>query len=154
MKSRREILPGIIWMGLGVFILINSYRLELGNFKTLGPGFMPFCVGVLLIICAIPILVGSYASPRLDLSQNGEELLRDFQKPGSVLATLLFYTLLLNKLGFILTAFITLLLLNKIAGLGKWTTVLLFSVVTVLATYVLFVVILNVQLPSGWWRIG
>jgi putative tricarboxylic transport membrane protein len=154
MKNRREILPGIIWMGLGVFIVIYSYQLELGNFKNLGPGFMPFCVGVLLIICAIPILIDTHASSRLDLPQNGKGLLRDFQKPASVLATLLFYVLLLNKLGFILTAFITLLLLNKIAGLGKWTTVLLFAVVTVLATYVLFVIILNVQLPSGWWRIG
>ena len=154
MKNRREILPGIIWMGLGVFIVIYSYQLELGNFKNLGPGFMPFCVGVLLIICAIPILIDSYASSRLDLPQNGKRLLEDFQKPASVLATLLFYVLLLNKLGFILTAFITLLLLNKIAGLGKWTTVLLFAVVTALATYVLFVIILNVQLPSGWWRIG
>ena len=141
-------------MGLGVFIVIYSYQLELGNFKNLGPGFMPFCVGVLLIICAIPILIDSYASSRLDLPQNGKRLLEDFQKPASVLATLLFYVLLLNKLGFILTAFITLLLLNKIAGLGKWTTVLLFAVVTALATYVLFVIILNVQLPSGWWRIG
>jgi putative tricarboxylic transport membrane protein len=154
MKNRREILPGMVWMGLGVFIVINSYQLDLGNFKNLGPGFMPFCVGVLLIICAIPIMVGSYAAPRLDLSQDGKRLLGDFQKPASVLATLLFYALLLNKLGFILTAFITLILLNKIAGLGKWKIVLFFSVATVLATYVLFVIILNVQLPSGWWRIG
>jgi putative tricarboxylic transport membrane protein len=154
MKNCREIVPGIIWMGLGLFIAIYSYQLELGNFKNLGPGFMPFCVGVLLIICAIPILIGSYASPGLDLSQNGKRLLQDFHKPASVLATLLFYAMLLNTLGFILTAFIILLLLNKISGLGKWTTVLVFSVVTVLATYALFVVILNVQLPSGWWRIG
>ena len=154
MKNRREIAPGIVWMGLGIFIVAHCYRLELGNFKNLGPGFMPFCLGVLLIIGAILILIRSCVSIRQGLTENGESLLRDFQKPGWVMATLLFYTLLLNKLGFILTTFITLLMLNKIAGLGKWTTVLFFSVVTVMVTYVLFVVILNVQMPSGWWRFG
>jgi putative tricarboxylic transport membrane protein len=77
-----------------------------------------------------------------------------FRKLIIVVASLLGYWLFLEKIGFILTTFLLLLILFKTVDAQRWRSVFTASVLTVVAIYIIFVIVLRVELPSGLWRIG
>jgi hypothetical protein len=54
MDKRFDFLPGLFWIGLSIFAMVGSYRLELGNFREPGAGLMPFLIAAVLFLVAIP----------------------------------------------------------------------------------------------------
>ncbi len=64
------------------------------------------------------------------------------------LAILLVYTLFMERVGYLVSTFVLMVVLYKIAGRRLWMQVLR-AVVTVFATYIVFHVWLGVQLPNG-----
>ncbi len=154
MKSGGELILGIIWMGLGILIAVSSYKLKLGTPMQIGPGLMPFVLGILLLLCSIPIILRSLRKRKG--GGGGIRVWEDWnlKTVGIIMGFLFLYGVVLNRIGFILTTFIVFLPLYKIAGIERWRTALIVSILTVISTYVVFHVILEVQLPLGIWRIG
>ena len=154
MKNRGELIIGIIWMGLGILIAVSSYKLKLGTFKQIGPGLMPFVLGIILLLCSIPIIMQSLRERK----EGGGGIEgwggRNLKTVGIIMCFLILYGIVLNRIGFILTTLIVFLPLYKIAGIERWRTAFIASILTVISTYVVFHVILEVQLPLGIWRIG
>jgi len=77
----------------------------------------------------------------------------NFKKLILVLVSLIGYSLLLEKVGYLLIGFVVLLILFNMIESQKRTTVLILSFITIIATYLLFVIILKVELPPGLLRI-
>jgi len=149
--EKNDIFPAIIWFGIGIFVVITSYKLNLGTMENPGPGMMPFIFGIALSICSLPILFGSFQSFKRKERQGDESIWSgvEFKKIILVLVSLFVYALLFEKIGFLLTTFPLLLILFKTIGSQKWRWVLISSVVTMSITYFLFVVFLKVELPMG-----
>ena len=63
--------------------------------------------------------------------------------------SLIVFSLLLDTLGFILSSFFFLVFLIKFVERKSWTTAVLFSLVIALASYGLFEICLQSQLPGG-----
>jgi hypothetical protein len=42
MKKKHELIPAFFWGLLGIFVMVNAYKVGLGNFINAGPGLMPF----------------------------------------------------------------------------------------------------------------
>lgn len=147
-----DLIAALIWMGLGITIAIGSYGLKLETLRSPGPGLMPFLLGIGLSLSSLPILVRS-----LMIKDNGgdENIWSgvEFKKLGLVVTSLLVYALILEKVGFVLMTFFLLLMLFKVIGSRKWSFSLMVSVLTVIVTYLVFVVLLKVELPLGRWRI-
>lgn len=146
----------MVWMGLGIALAIGSYKLKLGSLHTPGPGLMPFLLGIALSLCSIPIVVRSIQMITRKFKERDEDVWSgiDFKKLILVVASLIGYAVLLESVGYLVTAFLVLVILFKTVESQKWSLVVVLSVLSVISTYLLFVVILNVQLPSGLLRIG
>jgi hypothetical protein len=75
--------------------------------------------------------------------------LRNISKPGLVLLALFLYVALLNTLGFLLCTLLLLIFLFRAVEPYPWHTVLLASVLSLASVYAVFVLLMDVRLPSG-----
>ncbi len=151
-----DLIPAIFWMGLGIAVAVSSYRLRLGTLANPGPGLAPFFLGIILSLCSLPILVRSFLVIMRNQKHEDEPIWSgiQFKKLIIVVASLLGYWVFLEKIGFVLTTFLLLLILFKTVDSQRWRSVYVASTLTVIVIYIVFVIVLRVDLPSGVWRIG
>lgn len=152
-----DFLPGMVWMGLGIIIIIGSLQLNIGSFKNPGPGLFPLIIGVALVGCSISIVISSVLifgakGSMEEISETQGKI--NLIKVVLVLIYLIVYAFLLEKIGYILTTFIIFLLMFKTMGSIKLRTILLILFLIVGISYFAFVKLLETPLPSGIWRIG
>jgi hypothetical protein len=145
--DKRDMISGAGWLCLAVFVFIASLNLGIGALHSPGPGFVPFCgsLGLAFLACVL-IISGALKKGQPPLAH----LWRDerWSHAAVVAAALIAYSLLLMKLGYILT---TLGLMALLLGLGKMKplAVLLVSLLAVLLSYGLFHYALKTPLPRG-----
>jgi putative tricarboxylic transport membrane protein len=151
--EKYHIFPALFWIGLSLFVMVFSYRLGLEGFHHPGPGLMPFLLGLLLLPLSLYLLMGSLLKKREgDETGKGGEGQTDYGKIGLVLLALFVYALLLERLGFLITTSVFLLILFRSMG-NRWITVLVASVLTVLTTYFVFT-FFGVRFPTGIFGAG
>ena len=143
----------IFWIGLGLFVMYFSNKYGLGHLHNPGPGLMPFLLGFIFFIISFYLLIVS-----LFKRSNGDGIMKpemdriNFGKMIFVSASLFFYGLFLEKLGYLIVTLITMALLYLGMGLKGWRPVLIASVLTVAVTYFLFTY-LGVRFPAGILRV-
>jgi putative tricarboxylic transport membrane protein len=152
--KKTDFLMGLVWLMAGVAILLKSHSLGLGTLRHPGLGMTPFLIGSFLTFFSICILFSSH-----DVKGS----LREFRSAwegvngktiGLVLLYLVGYAFLIEKIGYLVVTFIFFLFLLKTIGSMKLRTTVMVSLASVLVSYGLFVLLLKVPLPSGFWRIG
>ena len=140
---------GLFWLALSIFICAMSLRLGIGTFQTPGPGFLLFWAGIVLGILAIILRLIDYSKKKergrtMDLWKGLK-----WHKVISVLISLFIYIILLPQIGYLIMTFGLLVFLFSIIERSKLWIQLVFAFVTVMATYIIFYVWLDVQLPRG-----
>ncbi len=140
----------------GFIVLIFSLALIEGSRRmppsaTFGPGagFLPFWCGVLLALLSVLLIVDAFRRPAAVAGKpvfpGGGALLG----LGAVIAGLTVYILTLEILGFLVgTGLLTAYLLGFIEK-EKWTTTILVAVVNSAALYIVFQVLLGINLPAN-----
>jgi len=151
--GKKDLIPATVWIILGILMIIGSYELDLGKLQTPGPGMFPFLLGVILILVSLPILISALK----DIRRSRKKKVNiwggvDFLKMGAIVAVLLAYGLLLERVGFSVTAFLCLFFLFKVVGSETLSKALVLSSVTVIASYLLFIIALKVYMPLFPWR--
>jgi len=150
----RSLIPIVFWILLSLFIMFFSRSIGLGEFRSPGPGLMPFLVGLFLLLISLYALIRSLlrrSGREKTLNREGSKI--HFRKIGLVLFLLLAYALLLEKIGYLITAFLMLVFLFRSADSKGWRFVLITSTVTALITYVFFTY-LGLRFPPGILGIG
>lgn len=140
---------GFFWLAISIFVCIEASRLGIGDFHSQGPGFLPFLSGVMLSALSIILLVTSTLKK---MEKRGIKNLwkgMSWGKVVLVLSLLLIYALLLPILGYLIATFGLIILLFGIVGKTKVWIKIVAGIITVLATYMVFCVWLEVQLPKG-----
>ena len=144
-----QILSMTIWIGLGLFVMVASYRLGLGGFRSPGPGLMPFLLGLLLCLTALCKLF-AFLLEKKDQGAAAVKEMRDrpdLTRLCLVMASLFVYSFVFESLGFVVATFMILLALFRIMN-KKWSTVMLASILTLVVAYALFTY-LGVKFPKG-----
>ncbi len=139
-------ITGIILLWVGVIAAWGSISLSMGRFKNPGPGFLPFGLGVCLIILSLILII------KQRKKETGFIPLWPHQtwlRPLLGLTVIIFYAIVMNKLGFILTTFVFLLIWMGLIERLRWKIIFSVSIGTTLALYFLFVFFLGVPLPKG-----
>ena len=143
----------VFWIVLSLFIMFFSNEYSLGSFHNPGPGLMPFLLGLFLFI------ISFYLSLRSLFKKGGDdkkvaEIKKEEQsrinigKISLVVASLFFYGLFLERLGYLIVTLLTMVLLFWGVGIKRWHSILFASGLTVLITYFLFTY-LGVRFPAG-----
>ncbi len=149
--KKRDVFPALFWITIGLGVMTVSYQMSLGTLHAPGPGLLPFILGTLLLIVSLPILINSLAvSPEELGDPEGIWSGIDFKNVLITVGSLVAYSLLLEKIGFFIAAFLFLFVLFSLFDSRRWIFALAVSFITVSATYALFALILQVELPPAF----
>lgn len=145
---RSTIAASLILAGVAGLILLEASRLTFGSVRVPQTGFFPSILAILLLLFSIALLlqtrrraVGASHEPSI----NSEGWIRI----STTLAAMLGFALLLEKLGFVLSTFIVMLLLLRVIEAQQWSRVIALALFTALLSYFLFAWVLNIPLPAG-----
>ena len=147
--NRRDLLAGLFWLGIAVFVVIQSVKSDIGSLHSPGPGFLPFWSAVILGTLSIILLVTNSLKKKwegklLDLWKG-----LDWDRVIWVLLALFLYPILLPITGYLITTFVLIAFLLYIGERSKlWIDVASALAIT-LVSYVIFCTLLDVKLPRG-----
>jgi putative tricarboxylic transport membrane protein len=143
----------LFWIVLGGLVALFSYRVGLGRLLEPGPGLMPFGLGAAMCLLALFNLVrGRRSTSKAEQKEietaNKTGLNRRATKIGAITAGLFVYAFLLEPLGYVITTFLAVSFLLKVAGYKQWLRVLPYAAVITLVTYFGFGY-LGTRFPQG-----
>jgi putative tricarboxylic transport membrane protein len=149
---KHDTFSSLFWFAFGFFIILYSvYKLDIGMFKDPGSGFFLLISGIGLCLIAIIIFIKARLS-KLDEKVN-IFIGVIWYKPVIILAVILFYIYLFEKLGFILDTILLMIFLFKCVEPQSWRVAVLYSFLSVFIIWFTFGYWFEVQLPSGILRI-
>ncbi len=137
---------GILFLALGLAVCYFSWKIGLGSPAKPGPGFMPFLAGLLLAALSFALVVQvllSWTVPTWKTNIQWKNIL-------AVLATMIAYGLLLEKIGFVLVTLGFVILLMKVIEPQSWKRAVLGGMISSMASYLLFETFLKSQLPRSF----
>ena len=146
--NRRDLASGLFWLAIGIFILTQALDLGVGAFSTPGAGFMLFWSSVIFLVLSVVLILKAVV--RSSANKGIVELWRGLTW-GNVLVAVIalaLYTILLSRLGFILSTIGFMIVLYAVGKLRPWLIVA-GAVFTVFLTYAIFHYALQIQFPRG-----
>jgi putative tricarboxylic transport membrane protein len=141
----RDLVSGLFWLAVAIFAAAQGLSLKLGSLQRPGPGFFPFWGGVVLGLLSIVLVVRALTEPG---TAERVRLRLESSKPVVAVGAVLGYLLLLETLGFVAVTFLLLLLLFRLER-RAWAFSIASAVGGALASYALFQLWLQTQLPVG-----
>ena len=151
--EKSDFFSGFTLLILGATIFIGSMSYPFGEIDNPGAGFVPRIASLILIIISLFIIIIAY---RKSFASKGSTAYRIFfstrDGPKRIIlacAFLLAYRLLFPILGFIPTNFLFFLFVTRSLGNFRWKISFTFSFLSTLMAYLVFHVILKIQMPVG-----
>jgi hypothetical protein len=129
---------------LGVPVAVTSWRYDVGSVTAPGPGFWPFCVTL--------AMAGLGATLVLRPAPAGTRAVEDesrWAKFGLALASLIFYVLALEPVGYLATTAVLLLVQLRWVEDRSWRASVVTALVAAALSLVVFRTLLKVPLPLG-----
>jgi putative tricarboxylic transport membrane protein len=153
--NMRDVVGSAFWILVGLFFCIKSIAYGFLYEGAPGPGFLPLLGGVTLIFLGLIVFVTALKKA------GSEKHLQDkffpenfsFKKIILTVLALIVYIAVLEYVGFLLTTFFFMLFLFRAIEPKKWALAIAFSVLIASFSYILFQLLLKVQLPRGIWGI-
>ena len=147
--GRADRISGIFWVIFSLFVSYQSYKLGLGTLHQPGPGFLFFWTGIVVTVLSLMVILRTFG--RLPAEEKAKSIFRkgSRSKPVFVLISILTYGLLMERIGFLAVTFLLFLFLLGVVERKKWVFTLIVSLVVTSASYWVFEVWLQSQLPKG-----
>lgn len=146
-KKQFEIFFSSVILVTSIWVMTESIKMSLGNLREPGPGFLPFyaaaIMGVLTLINLIKIIFS--AVPSVPVFESFANLRLLLYTIIIALLTALFF----ESLGFIIMTTFFLILTLKFVGRESWFRILRITLFILIFSYLIFIVLLNIQLPMG-----
>lgn len=148
--NRLDLFSSAFWLLFSIYVALESYRLDLGNWHDPGPGYFPFGAALLFGTMALTVFIKSLkkASDSKGVNAAGEKL--RWQNVVLVLIAMILYALLLDRVGFVLCTFLIVAFFVKIIAQQRWTKSIMMALSMAVGSYILFVFFLKAPLPEGF----
>ena len=142
-----------VWFLLGLAVCLGSLQYKMGSPASPGTGFMPFLTGAAICFFSGAGLI--HATLRRREGEVWTSPLQGVRWKNAlvILTSMLAYALLMVPLGFFLTTTLFIAFLLRAITPQRWSVVAVCSLLTAVASYLLFEVWLQAQLPKGPWGI-
>lgn len=153
--NKRDVAGSIFWILVGSFFCVGSLKYGLFNEGIPGPGLLPFLGGIILIFLGLMVFVVAFRKSGHEKDVQDEFFPEKFslKKIVFTVMAIIFYLVVLEYSGFLLTTFFFMLFLFRFIEPKKWTVAITSSVLIASFFYILFQLLLKVQLPRGIWGI-
>ena len=150
MKMGADRVSSLCWLAFGLLCIYGSVLLDLGTLREPGTGFFPFLAALFFSSLALVVFVRSLIPGRgfqaRILSLWHEAI---WHRPLAVGLLMVAYILALERIGFLLTSLVVLVVMLRGVEKFPWWKALLISILSSGCTYLLFHVLLKATLPIG-----
>lgn len=146
MKRNIKIFCNIFWFLLSVITCQQALNLKIGEFNQPGPGFFPFCIGLVMGILSIISLVLSLFERKVQI-ETSEEI--RWWNIILIVFLLIGYALSLERVGFLINTFLLITILLKFVEPQSWKTSILGGLISAILVNLVFNVFLKAQIPRG-----
>ncbi len=155
LPRRYDLWSGTVLLALALAYMWEAGKLGIGTPRTPSPGFFPFILGVVLVLLCL-IRDGARSLRRKDPDASFEGLWHGLRwnKTLLILGSVTAYIFLLEPVGYLLTTLVLMAFLFKGIEPQKWWVALTGAVLSSAVTYILFRLLLQVQLPRGIFSFG
>jgi putative tricarboxylic transport membrane protein len=145
---RSNLLVSLILVGLSGIILVEASKLTFGSIRTPQTAFFPAILAFLLLLFSLVLLSQVFGQP--DAANRDQAITAEgWTRIGATLGTLIGFALVLERLGFLLSTFLLMILLLRAIEPQKWSVVIIVALSTSLVSYFIFAWLLNIPLPTG-----
>lgn len=141
-----DIAGGALLAALGGAIAWGASRMALGSLAQPGPGMLPLALGVLLALCGVSLAANAW---RCRADAAAAQIAFGGVRVWGTLAALIATAFAFEPLGYGPSAALLLALLVRLYSARGWLASLAIGAVAAAAGWVLFVLLLGVQLPRG-----
>jgi hypothetical protein len=132
---------GAFFLGLSLLVIWESLRVGLGTSIMPGSGFIPFCMGIILLFLSLMLIYQDWQTPRKTRTLPLKVIL--------ALSFLFVYSMVLNTLGFFVSTFFLVLALFRLGEARRWWVLMGMSVIVTILVYLIFGRLLQVFFPPG-----
>jgi hypothetical protein len=146
----RDIVSSLVWMCLGGLFVAGAWQQGLMRRGVPGPGFLPFFSGLALVSVSLAVLLPALVRARQETRANFFPERDSLRRVTSAVAALFGFGIALEYLGYLLSTFLFMLAVAQLVERRSWGAVTALASVTAVLSYLLFVVLLEVQLPTGF----
>ncbi|OGP69377.1 MAG: hypothetical protein A2169_02700 [Deltaproteobacteria bacterium RBG_13_47_9] len=143
-----DLIKGMVLFIFSLIVCYESIHLPLWSGKKPGPGLFPLLLGITLGFLSLVFIVRNGFKP----STGPASLWVDQQNKKRIfliLGTLILYAIVLSILGFLVSSFFLLFFLLNLSYPRRWITLGIASFLITLAFYIIFKILLKIQLPYG-----
>jgi len=140
-------ITGYILLAIGAITAWSSIHLSMGRVRHPGPGFLPFGLALCLIILSLTLILKSWKSNASPVPFWPK---RTWLRPLLGVVIFIFYAWVIQRLGFILSTLLFLIIWMRLIERVRWQTLIGISIGTTGALYFIFVFFLEVPLPMGF----
>ena len=152
-NRKKDLISSISILTVGVIYAGLSLRLPFWSGTGPQEGFFPLTIAAVMIGMSLFILVQSLSSnPPLRAEKGSEEPENEVFNRSRVLSYgiwMTLYAVFFEKLGFLITSILFLLLIMKYTEKQSWKMTISVGAASILGSYLLFVYFLGVPLPKG-----
>lgn len=143
-------LSSIFFLAVSIIFLYSTLHMPIGQPKEPGPGFMPFLLGLIMVLISGGLFLKAFIRPERASSELMEK--GSIIRVALIVIGLVIYCALLPLAGFLILTFIFEAVFLKLLGVPKWRTILLVAIAVTLGTILIFETWLHVPFPKGlWW---
>ena len=137
---------GLFWIGVGLFFALYGLKLRLGVLRNPGPGFLPLIMALIMIFLALIVLAKGIVRPEGPLKK------LSWKRHTLAIASVFFYGLLLEAIGFLLSTFVLMFILFGllVEGDNRWRRVSLYAGAGACASWLVFSVALKIPFPHPY----
>ena len=138
------------WFLVGGLLTGWSVKYPVGGIANPGPGLYPLGLGLLLMFLSLVLLAQDLKAGRSKGGVAGLTVSGKLKKVGYVIGVLIAAIFVFEWAGYLVTIFAFMFLLALAGGVQRWKKGLVISILTVGGVYVVFVVLLEQELPHGF----
>jgi len=146
--KRADVTVVLILIGLAVFILLEAGKLSFGSLRVPRTAFFPVILATLLLILSLILLAQALRSAPTGRGPERIEV-EGWFRIGATLATMVGFAVVLERLGFLLSTFLLMVLLLRAIEPQAWPKVIAVALMTSLVAYTIFGWLLGIPLPAG-----
>ena len=146
-----DALSGLLLFLLGVVLVVYAWTFPVGPNQSIGPGLFPLIIGVGMSGCGVVLFWSGRKRPQTRWLEFEDWLRQPRMAVNAllVIGALIFYAMMVDTMGFFITAFTLLVVLFLAFGVDRrWIAPI--AAGTTLGLHVAFYSFLRVPLPWGW----
>ncbi|MGE4283317.1 MAG: tripartite tricarboxylate transporter TctB family protein [Clostridia bacterium] len=155
-KNKVSLYSGIFFLVYGLSMFGMASKIENTGITSLGAGFVPTLVSVVIVILSIIVIAGAVVSLKIEKKSGEQETKKPSVDVKGVIATIVLlaaYAILLKPVGFIIASIIYMFLqMYLLAPQITKKKLILYAVISIVTPFIvnyIFIKFFTLMLPSG-----